>query len=118
MKKVIGCIVGILLMFPVAVHCQPYLVCAPQAGVDAYKIKWSMTAPEEIVPAEADRSLRYDLAPLPPGDYPSAEVCAGDEYFLDGQPTGIYNWSTPRPFALEKPVTPGVPVSLGLEAPL
>lgn len=94
------------------------LICAPQASVTVYGLKWTPTDIWEEVPAEADTRVKYDLEPLAPGNYPNAEIKAGREYLLDGQPTGAHVWGLSRPFALEKPAIPGEVAGIALKAPL
>lgn len=96
------------------------LVCDPQDSVTVYGLKWTPTDIWEEVAAMADTTIEYDLGVLAPGNYPNAEIRAGREYLLDGQPTGAYVWGLSRPFALRKPAIPDEVAGIGLkiEAPL
>lgn len=96
-------------------HSEPFLVCDPQDNVVAYGIKWTPTHTWEEVLAEPDNRVKYDLQSLPPGNYPNAEIRAGRQYSLDGQPQEAYVWGPSRPFALEKPAIPDGVVGIALK---
>jgi hypothetical protein len=113
LEKMFAVLVILAVLFVVVGKCiaAPFLICDPQAGVTHYKLQWQGFS-EQILPAQADGSLKYDLVNYS-GDSP-AQVWAGSEAILDGVPQGVYNWSTPVPFVLQfmKPSAPsGVALS-------
>ena len=111
-RKIVVALVIILLALIAAARAQaaPFLICDPQAGVTHYRLQWE-GFPEQVVPAQADGSLKYDLVSYS-GNVP-AQVWAGSEAVLDGVPQGVYNWSAPVPFLLEL-TKPQSPSGLGL----
>ena len=61
-------ILGLTIFFAVKAFGSPYLVCDPQAGVSGYEVDGLGFGESTL--AEADGSIRLDLAPLiNPGDY-------------------------------------------------
>ena len=56
-------------------NAAPFLVCDPQAGVVGYEITGVGNAAPVSYVAQADGSLKYDLASLPNGSY-SGSVAA------------------------------------------
>jgi hypothetical protein len=119
MKRLAFLVLALFLTFELtAARAEPFLVCDPQADVVVYGLKWVPTDVWQEVLAEADTRIRKDLAPLPPGNYPNAEIRAGRQYLLDGQPQDVYVWGPSRPFALEKPAIAGEAAGIALEAPL
>ena len=79
------------------------LVCAPQAGVEKYRVN---IASEGIVNEESaarpDGSCLHSVDSWPVGSY-SGTIEAGGEYVLDAAPQGVWVWSDPAPFDLTKP---------------
>lgn len=86
----------ILVLLPAVCYANPFLVCDPQAGVTKYIIELNGNE-TEVVMAETDGSLKYDLAGLPPGSYIFKAKCAADYWWSD------YS----DPFATAKPPAPG-----------
>jgi len=73
MKKI--AIIFIALLFAVSAHATPFLVCDPQEGVTGYEIMDNGTA-LSAVDAQADGSLRYDLADIAKGEHSySVKAC-------------------------------------------
>jgi len=66
MKKLI--IAALVVMFAATAHATPYLVCDPQDGVTEYEIV-DNGATLPMVAAQADGSLRYDLAGIEKGEH-------------------------------------------------
>lgn len=95
-----------MILVLLAIHgwASPFLICAPQAGAGAYQIDWlGDNNWGSYVLAEADGSVRWDLGPLPEGSYPNAAIRVGAEYFLNGEPQGVWKWTGSTPFSLIKP---------------
>lgn len=65
MKKLL--IVIAVLLFATSASAAPFLVCDPQAGVVGYEIT-GLGEPVSFV-AQADGSLKYDLASIQSGTY-------------------------------------------------
>jgi hypothetical protein len=73
MKKLI--IAALVVMFAATAHATPYLVCDPQDGVTEYEIVDNGN-PVFTVDAQADGSLRYDLADIAKGEHSySVKAC-------------------------------------------
>ncbi len=111
MKKSLVCLVIFLLVFSSMALAGPFLVCDPQEGVTHYKI--STGDVKQVVAAEADGSLKYDLSQIDPGAL-SRELRAGSTYDLDGEPSIVFEWSDPLPFVLKKPLVQ-LPIGLSLK---
>ena len=96
MKKLI---ILLVLFLATTAFGSPYLVTDPQANTDSYVITGGITATPA---AQADGSLRYDLASLPVGSYDiQIAACVGV-------------WCSPTsPFAFTKP-TLNAPAGLRL----
>ena len=67
MKKILLA-VFICFLWTVSAHATPYLVCDPQEGVTEYEIV-DNGATLPMVAAQADGSLRYDLAGIEKGEH-------------------------------------------------
>lgn len=73
MKKI--ALIFIILLFAAVAHATPYLVCDPQDGVTGYEIVDNGN-PVVVVDAQADGSLRYDLAEIAKGEHSySVKAC-------------------------------------------
>jgi len=88
------------LLLPVLAFGNPFLVCDPQEGVTYYDLEINGTMTEGI-PAEADGSIKYDLAGITEGDYTVRARC----YNL----WEVSDWSLPLDFTK---AVPGKPTSL------
>ena len=66
MKRLL--IAALVLLFAATAHATPYLVCDPQEGVTGYEIV-DNGATLPMVAAQADGSLRYDLAGIEKGEH-------------------------------------------------
>ena len=66
MKRLL--IATLVLLFAATAHATPYLVCDPQEGVTEYEIV-DNGATLPMVAAQADGSLRYDLAGIEKGEH-------------------------------------------------
>lgn len=110
MKKVVTLLVIVLsAMFLLSVQAaaSPFLVCDPQSGVAYYKITgdsfWSAN-----IPAQADGSLRADLAGISSGTHNiNIAACLNDPSFGEV-------CSATAPFAFTKPSAPGAPTNTRL----
>lgn len=109
MKKIIALLLlGFLtVLVSVPAFAAPSLVCDPQAGVTYYKITgdayWTAS-----VPAQADGSVRTDLAGIPSGTH-SIKVAACKNDPLWGE-----QCSAAIPFDFTRPTVPGAPTNMGL----
>ena len=61
-------IAALVLLFAATAHATPYLVCDPQEGVTGYEIVDNGN-PAITIDAQADGSLRYDLAEIAKGEH-------------------------------------------------
>lgn len=79
-----------------------FLVCDPQSGVTSYTVEITQgpnISTQDGIPAQADGSLRLDLATLTqPGNYTFKAKACNEEW-------GCGEWSSP--FSATKPGTPG-----------
>jgi hypothetical protein len=77
---------------------SPFLVCDPQAGVTYYTITGDPFFTGNI-PAQADGSIKKDLAGIPAGTHTIQAVACSE----------LWGCSTPSPFSLSSasPVSPG-----------
>ena len=96
MKRFIGFFIAfvfIALLLPVLAFGAPFLVCDPNPGAEKIILEInSIDMPE--FPAEADGSLKYDLAGLAEGDF---TIRAKAEF-------GVWGWSEYSvPFSFTKP---------------
>ena len=64
MKKIL--LVVVLLLVATSSYATPYLMCDPQAGVTSYKVT-GLSFVTADVPAQADGSIRLDVAQSPVG---------------------------------------------------
>lgn len=80
----------------------PFLVCDPQAGVQSYVIT-GMGSTTITTPAQADGSIRYDMASVPAGTYAIQVQACND----------LWGCSVSSPFGFVKPVLTA-PVGLRL----
>ena len=100
MKKLL--IVIAVLLFATSASAAPFLVCDPQAGVAGYEIT-GLGEPVSFV-AQADGSLKYDLASVPNGTY-TLTVAA----------CNVWGCSSTAPFGFSKQV-PSAPAGLRIVA--
>lgn len=90
------------IVFPVVVSAAPWLVCDPQKGVTHYEVTFNNGEPEEVV-AQADGSLKYDVANVPVGgNTVSAKAIIKSDTWgsLESEPSPF---QFTRPKAAEKP---------------
>jgi len=105
MKKLIFIVLSSSLSIVIALPSfADYLVCDPQANVTKYRVV-GLDPARNIVDAEPDGSVRYDVAGMAPGPY-SGTLEAGWPYILDGVPQPAMKWSDAVPFDLIVPDTP------------
>ena len=106
MKKLIV-ILAVILMFPVAGMCSPFLTCDPQATVTHYKITgdnfWTGN-----VNAQPDGSIRSDVATIPVGAH-NIQIVA-----CKTSSTWPEACSAPAPFTFTRPSAPSVPTNVML----
>ena len=69
MKKMILFIVVALAFMVGTAFASPFLVCDPQAGVVTYDVEMDSVLIAEDHPAEADGSIRYDMAGTTDGEH-------------------------------------------------
>lgn len=75
MKKLLFISLLLFALFPVTAFASPFLVCDPQAEITQYELEINGTVTSGIV-AEADGSIRHDLAGFEPGAYTFRARCA------------------------------------------
>lgn len=95
------------ILFAPYANAAPYLVCDPQAGVTHYKITgdnyWTVS-----VPAQADGSIRSDLAGISSGAHAvSVSACKSDGLWGE-------QCSAAVPFVFTRPTAPGAPANTAL----
>lgn len=101
MKKIFFS-VSCVLMFVAIANAGPYLVCDPQEGVTSYNVT-GQTFTDVIQPAQADGSIRMDVANAPNGDTALViNACKDDS-------TWGRLCSTTVPFTLSRPAPPSAP---------
>jgi hypothetical protein len=105
MRLIIVLFVCLLACSPV--FAAPALVSDPQSGVTHYRISgdpfWT-----EAIPAQADGSLRSDLAGIAVGDHNlQVKACRADTVWGEA-------CSAPVPFSFTRPIGPIVPSGLML----
>lgn len=96
MKKTLILIL-MLVLFPVFCFAAPFLVCDPQVAVDKYILEINTVEMPELA-AEADGSVRYDLAGIAEGDF-IVRLKAGNIW-------GWSSYSVPLSFTKALPQTP------------
>jgi len=107
MKKIISMVAGLILLASTA-FAGPFLVCDPQEGVTEYVLEFTQLGLEITVPAQADGSLRYDLAEWtgPHGWY-EGRVMASVTYEVtdgtSGETSSATDVSTPTGISLKIP---------------
>ena len=83
MKKILGLIAGILFLTVGVCQAAPFLVCDPQEGVTKYVLDIDGVE-TTILTAQADGSLRYDMA---------AYINTGN-HAVRAKAGNIWGWST------------------------
>jgi len=74
MKKILIAVLSVFLCVAVA-EAKPFLKSDPQEGVQGYEVAGIPAVPE-LIAAQTDGSLKYDLVNLPIGSYDSVSVKA------------------------------------------
>jgi hypothetical protein len=94
----------IFIMFWVNGHAQPYLVCDPQAGVATYQFTGQPSPLPATTPAQADGSLKLDMATTPTGTYTiQVKAC-----------NAVWGCSSSTPFMFTRPASVVAPLNLKL----
>ena len=101
MKKLI--LIAAILFLAAPAFSAPFLVCDPQAGVVGYEITGLVGEPISFV-AQADGSLKYDLAAIQNGTY-TLTVAA----------CNVWGCSSTVPFVFNKAI-PAAPAGLRIAA--
>jgi hypothetical protein len=96
-----------ILLFPIDALCSPFLVCDSQATVTHYKITGDTFWTGNIT-AQADGSIRSELATIPAGAHTISVVA-----FRTDATWGEV-CSTPAPFSFSRPGPPLTPVNVKL----
>lgn len=86
----------------------PYIVCDPQSGVQYYKVSGASWVPTGNVPAQADGSIKMDIATAPVG--------TSNLSFVACKTTAEWGevCSTATPFSFTRPQSPTAPTGLKL----
>jgi len=110
MKQIALMVLAMVLIFAAVAHCNPFVVCDPQAGVQYYKVTgpaWT-TSP---VTAQADGSIKMDVATSTVGvNSLTFAACRGDAIWGEA-------CSATVPFSFARPVavvTPTLPANIRL----
>lgn len=80
-------LVSVVLMVAFVCYAGPFLVCDPQAGVTSYELEIDGAVVASNISAEADGSVRYDMAGTANGSYNLRLRCSN--------PWGVSEWSDP-----------------------
>jgi hypothetical protein len=97
MKKIL--LVAVLLLMATSAYATPYLMCDPQAGITSYKVT-GLPFVTADVPAQADGSLKVDVAPSSVG-VNAITISACKEDALWGK-----SCSASSPFSYTRPSLP------------
>ena len=89
-------VIGAILLLAVKAFSTPFLVCDPQAGVDGYEIEFLDFVAGQSIPAEADGSIRLDMAPL----------ALDGTYNIEIRAVNLWGRSDPTPFSFTKVPSP------------
>jgi hypothetical protein len=94
----------IFIMWWAKSHAQPYLVCDPQAGVATYQFTGQPSPLPATTTAQADGSLKLDMATCPVGTYTiQVKACSA-----------VWGCSTASPFTFSRPSAVVPPLNLKL----
>ena len=96
-----------ILLFPIEAFCSPFLVCDSQATVTHYKITGDAFWTGNI-PAQADGSIRSELATIPTGTHSITAVACRTDAIWGEQCSG------PAPFTFSRPGAPVIPAGIKL----
>jgi len=89
-------VIGAILLLAVKAFSTPFLVCDPQAGVEGYEIENLDFVSGQSIPAEADGSIRLDMAPL----------ALDGSYNIEIRAVNLWGRSDPTPFSFTKVPSP------------
>jgi hypothetical protein len=107
MKK-IQLIVLVMVFLASSAFASPFLVCDPQAGVTSYQLTGPSWVPTIPVPAQADGSIKLDVATASVGaNSITVKACKDDPIW------GVL-CSEAAPFAFTKPASPAEPAGIFL----
>jgi len=99
---------GVLLYAPIS-FAAPFLVCDPQTGVTSYQLTGPVWVPTALVPAQADGSIKLDVATANVGaNSLTVKACKTDPIW------GVM-CSDAVPFQFVRPSSPSLPTSLSLQ---
>lgn len=108
MKKLILIILG-MVFWVVPVFASPFLVCDPQTGVTSYQLTGPSWLPTIPVPAQADGSIKLDVATASVGaNSLTVKACKDD-------PTWGVMCSDAVPFVFTRPASPSSPANTKLQ---
>lgn len=98
----------VCLVFVASICCaSPFVVCDPQTGVTHYKVTGAAWIPGNV-PAQADGSIKMDIAESPTGTSTLNFVaCKADTLWGE-------LCSTSSPFSFTRPAGPQVPANFRL----
>jgi hypothetical protein len=107
MKK-IQLIVLVMVFLASSAFASPFLVCDPQAGVTSYQLTGPSWVPTIPVPAQADGSIKLDVATASVGaNSLTAKACKDDPIW------GVL-CSEAVPFVFTRSASPANPAGIGL----
>lgn len=106
--KVIMLAVILVLALVGTASANPFIVCDPQTGVTHYKATGPAWVPATNIPAQADGSLKMDIATSPVGtSNMTFSACMGDPMWGE-------LCSSTTPFSFTRPGKPTLPVGVKL----
>lgn len=109
MKKFLFVCLVLLFFVPITVQASPWIVCDSQVGVTYYKVTGAGWVPVTNITAQADGSIKMDIA--------AATVGTSNLNFVACKTTTEWGevCSTATPFSFTRPSAPAVPQNFRLE---
>ena len=110
MKKILLIVLAMafLVLMAGSLFASPFLVCDPQTGVTSYQLTGPSWVPTIPVPAQADGSIKLDVATASVGaNSLTVKACITDPLW------GVM-CSDAVPFVFTRPASPSVPAGIGL----
>ena len=95
----------LVVLFAVKVFSAPFLVCDPNLNTDYYEVENLAYTSGQSIPAEADGSIRLDLAPL----------ATDGSHDILVRACNAWGCSSDSPFTFTKSPSPLAPANLRLE---
>lgn len=103
--KILSLFLSIVIL-PGLCLAAPFLVCDPQEGVTHYGVTFT-GQDKQVVAAQTDSSLKYDLGAVPEGENSVSVTAIKDTAWGRLE-------SAPAPFVFRRPGKPTPPIGIGL----